>query len=136
MRRFYLLILAMVSIQAHAVLPQTGWYWQPTESGSGLNLQFQRTTAGTIFMFGAGFVYDDSGDPVWFTTSGAYFENDRDAWRAGGLIGSFSGERFESEGGNCLTCPYVPPLTLASGLNKAIHLRIRKHMLLFLHVIR
>lgn len=97
---------------AQAVLPQTGWWWNPQEGGSGLNLQFQRTVDGGVFMFAAGFVYDESGNPVWFTTDGPVMELNVDEWNETGFIAQFSGARAESEGGSCLTCPYVTPTTV------------------------
>ncbi|MEO8136029.1 MAG: hypothetical protein ABI831_18895, partial [Betaproteobacteria bacterium] len=43
----------------------TGWWWNPAESGRGFSLEVQGDT-----MFLAGFMYNDSGQPVWYISSG------------------------------------------------------------------
>lgn len=46
--------------------PETGWWWNANQGGRGFAIEVQ---SGTLFM--AGFMYDDTGDPVWYLTSGA-----------------------------------------------------------------
>ena len=46
--------------------PQSGWWWNPDESGRGYFLEFQ---GDTLFM--AGYMYDASGNPVWYLSSNA-----------------------------------------------------------------
>jgi len=58
-------IAAMVSLSATAAPPQSGWYWNPAESGRGFNIEIQ---GNTLFM--AGFVYDTAGNPIWFVSAG------------------------------------------------------------------
>lgn len=45
--------------------PETGWWWNADESGRGFAIEVQ---AGQLFM--TGFMYDDSGDPMWYLSSG------------------------------------------------------------------
>ncbi len=43
--------------------PETGWWWNPAESGRGYFLEAQ---AGTMFM--AAYAYDTNAKPIWFVT--------------------------------------------------------------------
>ena len=46
--------------------PESGWWWNPAESGRGYALE---TQGGHLFL--CGFMYDDEGRPVWYLTAGA-----------------------------------------------------------------
>ena len=41
--------------------PESGWWWNPAESGRGFFLEWQ---GGQLFM--AGYMYDDQGNPLWY----------------------------------------------------------------------
>jgi len=41
--------------------PESGWWWNPAESGRGFFLEWQ---GGQLFM--AGYMYDDGGNPIWY----------------------------------------------------------------------
>jgi hypothetical protein len=43
--------------------PETGWWWNPAESGRGFFLEWQDGTADL-----AGYMYDDAGNAVWYLT--------------------------------------------------------------------
>lgn len=45
--------------------PENGWWWNKTESGRGFTVEVQ---GNTLFM--GGYMYDDSGNPVWYVSSG------------------------------------------------------------------
>lgn len=45
--------------------PESGWWWSPGESGRGFSLEFQGDS-----LFVAGYMYDSSGNPVWYTSMG------------------------------------------------------------------
>ncbi|HKE41159.1 MAG TPA: hypothetical protein VKG21_15075 [Casimicrobiaceae bacterium] len=45
--------------------PDNGWWWNPDESGSGYSLEVQ---GGNLFV--VGFMYDDTGQPVWYFSAG------------------------------------------------------------------
>jgi hypothetical protein len=55
-KKFLILMFAVLSVNAHAILPDGGWYWNPTESGRGFNIEIQNNV-----LFVAGFVYDAQG---------------------------------------------------------------------------
>jgi len=42
-------------------VPESGWWWNPAESGRGYFIEWQ---GGTMDM--AGFMYDDAGNPIWY----------------------------------------------------------------------
>ncbi len=42
-------------------VPESGWWWNPAESGRGFFIEWQNGTADI-----AGYMYDDAGNPVWY----------------------------------------------------------------------
>ncbi|SMC29922.1 hypothetical protein SAMN02745857_04265 [Andreprevotia lacus DSM 23236] len=52
------------------VNPENGWWWNPDEGGRGFSIEINNT-GNPIFdrVFFAGFMYDDSGRPIWYTAS-------------------------------------------------------------------
>jgi len=59
-----LVLLCCVS-SASAFTPENGWWWNQQEPGRGFNLEVQN---GTVFL--ATFIYNDSGNAVWYSGSG------------------------------------------------------------------
>lgn len=53
-----------------AALPESGWWWNPSESGRGFSIE---TQGNAIFL--AGFMYDAAGNPVWYTGQGTVANN-------------------------------------------------------------
>jgi hypothetical protein len=49
-----------------AGMPETGWWWNSSESGRGFFIEVQGST-----MFVSGFMYDDQGRPAWYVSIGA-----------------------------------------------------------------
>jgi Putative Ig domain len=49
---------------------ESGWWWNADESGRGYSVEIQ---GDTIFL--VGFMYDASGNPVWYSSSGALVNN-------------------------------------------------------------
>jgi len=96
-------ILAMLHLAfagvAHAWLPESGWYWNPSESGRGFNIEVQDSS---IFL--AAFVYRPDGTPVWYTAGGP-MTNDR-FWTA---------DLFETTQGQCMGCAYRAPTGIGVG---------------------
>ena len=45
--------------------PESGWWWNPAESGSGYSIEVQ---GGNLFF--VGFMYDAAGNPVWYFSAG------------------------------------------------------------------
>jgi hypothetical protein len=45
--------------------PQSGWWWNPAEGGRGFAIEVQGG-----YMYLAGYMYDPSGNPIWYLASG------------------------------------------------------------------
>lgn len=86
-----------------ATLPENGWWWNPDESGYGYNIEAQKD-----IVFVATFIYDDTGKPIWYSGSGELIGN------------TVNINLMRSNGGPCLTCNYMKPVTNSTGH----HLRI------------
>ena len=72
-----------------SVVPVVGLWWNPSESGSGYNLDVKNgVLVATIF------TYKANGDPQWYITSGPLVDN------------IFTGTINKYSGGQCLSCPY------------------------------
>lgn len=89
-----LLFLTLIPTLADAIQPESGWWWNQAESGRGFTIEVQNNT-----LFMAGYLYDQSGAPVWYTASGPYDHT----------ASSFTGQLVAFRGGQCLTCAYRPP---------------------------
>jgi hypothetical protein len=81
-----------LNLEKQANQPESGWWWNPSESGRGYFLEWQ---GGQLFM--AGYMYDDQGNPIWYlgtnTTPNAQ---------------SFSGSWAQYGNGQTLTGTYRP----------------------------
>lgn len=85
----------VLSISAsHAVAPQNGFWWTPSEGGTGYAIEVQ---SNQIFL--ATYTYDAAGQPTWFTASGTLSTSGTSA----------TATLFRTVGGNCLGCAYRPP---------------------------
>jgi hypothetical protein len=72
-----------------SVVPVVGLWWNPSESGSGYNLDVKNgVLVVTIF------TYKANGDPQWYITSGQIVDN------------LFTGTINKYSGGQCISCPY------------------------------
>jgi|GEM_PF-5077294 len=71
-----------------------GWYWNPNESGWGMNIEVQGET-----MFIAIFSYQQSGSPIWYFGSG-HFGYDNPV---------FVTDMNVASSGACYLCPYTTP---------------------------
>ncbi len=78
------------------IQPQTGWYWNPAESGRGFFFEKKNI----VFM--AGFHYDTDGEATWFTAQGPY-NSDSD---------TFASPMYMFAGGQTLTGAYRAPSVL------------------------
>ena len=92
-------VLFLASSVASAFTPSPGLWYNPSESGRGFNIEIQNNV-----MAVASYVYDQQGNPIWYTSSGIFDEG----------TGSFTGSFDAARGGQCLGCSYVPPV-LTSG---------------------
>jgi hypothetical protein len=59
------LLAATFSLSATATVPQSGFYFNPNESGRGFAIEIQGNA-----LFIAGFLYDAAGNPIWFVSGG------------------------------------------------------------------
>jgi hypothetical protein len=102
LRAFLILLLAagLFAGSASAVLPDSGWYFNPAEGGRGFNIEIQ---GDTLFM--AGFVYDTAGNPIW-VVSGGPMSTDR----------TYSGAAFQTANGQPLGGAYRAPSTVPFGM--------------------
>jgi hypothetical protein len=75
--------------------PFSGWWWNPDESGSGYSVELQGTK-----LFIVGFMYDDSGRPVWYYSAGSMSSDT-----------TYSGAVLQFANGQTIGGPYHPPTT-------------------------
>jgi len=89
------LLLLLVSLPAAAFTPESGWWWNPDESGRGFNIEIQDDV-----IVVSTYVYDEDGNPVWY-------------WSAGHLNGQgnrYTGTLDRFDGGQCIDCEqYTKP---------------------------
>ncbi len=95
-----LLTFMFVSWQSMAFTPESGLYWNSSEPGSGYNFEIQDN-----FFFGVFYVYDEFGNPYWYTTSGFMDGNSY-----------FEGPIYISEDGPCLACRWQQNSTYETNL--------------------
>jgi hypothetical protein len=95
----YLIACLLVSSNAWAIIPEAGWWWSPSESGRGFNLETQNN-----LLFFASFAYDSSGNAIWLTAGGP-MTSDRD----------FAADLTSFRNGQCFGCPYRAPTPTPAG---------------------
>jgi len=99
MRFFQKLIIAssvFLSAQSLAFTPESGLWWNPNEPGSGYSIEIQDN-----YLFIAAFVYDQAGNPIWFT--------------AGATLGGnslFDSSLNYTYNGTCIDCNVTEPIVL------------------------
>src|SRR5579862_169627 len=76
-------------------LPYTGWWWNPNESGSGYSVEVQGNN-----LFVVGFMYDDSGRPVWYYSAGPMTD-----------ATTYHGDVLQFANGQTIGGPYQAPAT-------------------------
>jgi hypothetical protein len=75
--------------------PESGWWWNPQESGRGFFLEWQ---GGQLFM--AGYMYDSAGNPIWYLSSNATPLTS---------LSAYGGTWWQYANGQTLTGPYQAP---------------------------
>ena len=98
MRYFKVLVLGIVFMlcgYSHAAqaAPQTGWYWNPNESGRGF---FVESHDGVTFI--GAYLYDTDGHATWLVSAGP----NADSY-------NFTGDLYNKSNGQTLFGAYVPP---------------------------
>ncbi|KAF0811530.1 hypothetical protein IGB42_03987 [Andreprevotia sp. IGB-42] len=75
------MLLTLLMPAAKAAFTANGWYWNPSESGTGFMFEAQGNAGFVAF-----FLYDDSGKPVWYVSSGQITDNGNNAYRFNGTL--------------------------------------------------
>ena len=99
MRFFQKLLITMVlfiTAQAQAFTPESGFWWNPDESGSGYAIEIQDN-----FLFMTLYVYDEAGNPIWYS-AGTHLQGNA-------LFDSVLNYSFD---GACIDCGYTQPITI------------------------
>jgi subtilase family serine protease len=76
-----------------AGMPQTGWWWNPAESGRGYFLEVQNST-----LFMSAFMYNAAGQATWYISQGPMTST-----------AQYQGQLLACSGGQTLTGPYQAP---------------------------
>lgn len=93
-----LLLLAVVPM-VHAITPEDGAWWNPSQSGRGWFIMSQNN-----FMVVASYGYAQNGAPQWYLSTGNYNPTTR----------SFSAALVGFQNGQCMGCTYREPTETAS----------------------
>ncbi len=98
MKNLIVFSLIALSLNLNAATPEDGWWWNSQESGRGFNIETQN---GTTFI--AGFLYDEAGNAIWYTTVGKVVDNK--------LVSDF----VKFTNGQCIGCTYTSPSAIVDG---------------------
>jgi hypothetical protein len=100
MKRLFMLavLLCLIGGPARALLPESGFYWDPAVPGTGYAIEFQDD-----YMFLTAYTYGAAGTAVFYTIQGLLDV------RSGIVTGSL----ILSDGGTCIGCPFSPPRNIA-----------------------
>lgn len=99
-----LLLLAVVPM-VHAITPEDGAWWNPSQSGRGWFIMSQNN-----LMVVASYGYAQNGAPQWYLSTGTYNPSTR----------AFSASLLGFQNGQCIGCPYRDPTQTASPGNLTI----------------
>ncbi len=94
MKKWLLVALMMFGVSRADAYPVDGWYWNPNESGRGLNIELQDDV-----MFISFFHYDNAGNGIWWVADGRYNEQTR----------RVTGEFYRTRNGQCPGCAPKTP---------------------------
>lgn len=93
-------LLIMTAAYVHAA-PESGWWWNEAEGGRGYTIEVQN---GVMFM--SGYMYDDSGKPVWYVSGPTAMQNST----------TYKGTWLQYGGGQTLNGPYRSPTVTNSNV--------------------
>jgi hypothetical protein len=85
-----------MTAQANAFTPESGFWWNPNEPGSGYSIEIQDN-----YLFIALYVYDEFGNPIWYT-AGTTLEGNA----------LFDSSLNYTYNGTCIDCSYTAPITI------------------------
>jgi hypothetical protein len=84
-----------------AFTPMTGIWWNPSESGTGYNIQVQRGV-----LVATMYTYSSSGDPIWYLAVGPLSN------AGGGVTATATLDKYR--GGQCASCMYQMPALIGN----------------------
>lgn len=87
------------SAAAASFQPESGWWWNEAESGSGFFIEIQGDK-----MFVAGYMYDANGKPVWYVSGDTMASPN-----------TYQGNLLQFANGQTLTGPYMAPSSTNAG---------------------
>jgi hypothetical protein len=93
------LAVAAFPCLSQAMLPDSGWYWNPSQSGMGYEIEIQDNV-----LFMSVFMYGDDGHPIWIVTGGPMSSDH-----------FYSGSAIQTDNGWCLGCAYKTPTVVPYG---------------------
>jgi len=96
LQKSILTISLLMAYQAHSFTPESGFWWNPNESGSGYAIEIQDN-----FLFIALYVYDELGNPIWYSASTTM-----------GGSALFDSSLNYTYNGTCIDCSYTAPITI------------------------
>lgn len=101
---------ALADVPTQGFMPESGFYWNPDQPGRGYAIEVQdRVVFMTIYTYSEE-ASPANRSPLWFSASGTLTRR-----TSGSLTYTFSDELQFSEGGQCLGCSFVSPLTTPTG---------------------
>ena len=102
----------MTSNKLGTIQPYTGMYFDPTQSGSGLNVDVG--PGGMLFMTFE--TYDQAGNQVNLITQPTYVPSSEVDLESSGVIGHATATFYQATNGQCPGCPYRSPTLTATPL--------------------
>ena len=103
---------AVVSSKLGSILPYPGMYYDPNQSGSGLDVDIG--PGGMLFVTFE--TYDQAGNQVNLITQPAYVPSSEGLLIASGTIGTANATFYQTRNGQCPGCTYRAPVVTASPL--------------------
>ncbi len=102
----------------HAPFPEPGSWYNPDQSGSGLNMEVQNG-----ILVGYYYSYDIDGHPEWQLFSGLLVRSEQQ-----GIQWELETQLQHFQDGNCIGCEYVPPAEPTLGPTIKLEFKQRNYM--------
>lgn len=96
MKKLTTLVCVLLAFQVSAFTPESGWWWNPDEPGTGYAIEIQDN-----MLFAAFYVYDEDGNPLWYTAQKKLEGNS-----------FFDSSLNYSYDGTCIDCSFSSPITV------------------------
>lgn len=102
-------LLLAGSTQAASYTPESGFWWNPDEPGTGLAIEIEDD-----FIYVAAYLYDTQGFPYWYIGDGRLVEN------GSGVLSFTDSQVTSATGGQCLGCVWRAPTIFPTGGSMSI----------------